>query len=301
MPAASGDVQQDGHAAILLARDVALTQTTTLTPLTLCPPPAVQLYLLSGSNTVVELNRLSTPHTSWLLRPNAARPGTDHVERGGDLVVLSRVDPVFAALPMLLARRASSGKSAFQPLDALLVDDANVDCAKICSASDLEVVCDTKSAMGNTFYMLNCEKADQWLRAKVSECACLPYVTREDAVDIVSSYVGEELAERLRKAEQLTSKQQGQVANTATIGENDSNKTAADDGADLAYAEMFRSAKENAINSAAQGYADLEARPQRPQTSQPAQKKRRTVAQTKLVKADMRGVRTMTAFFSKKG
>jgi hypothetical protein len=313
MPAsAMSSAKLDRHASVVLLRDLSLTSTTTLIPLTLSPPPGVQLYLLPGSSAVAELARFSTPHATWLLRPEAGEPGTDRFERGGDLVFLSRVDPLFAALPMLHARRAASGTSTFQPLDALLVDDANVTCSSICPSHDLEAICDLTSVMDETFYKLNSDKVVHWLRAKVDSCAQLHGVSREDAVDIVSSYVGEDWAERLGNLEmQRQSSAQDAANQTVSVNGKDTVETALDtDGASLAYAEMSRSARENAANSAAQ---DKESQnpnkrnrssgsaPSQNSAIQRTQKNRRTSAQAKLAKADMHGVQRMTTFFSKKG
>jgi Ydr279p protein family (RNase H2 complex component) wHTH domain len=272
----------------------------------------VQLYLLPGSSAVAELARFATPHATWLLRPVAGEPGTDRFERDGDLVFLSRVDPLFAALPMLQARRAASGTSAFQPLDALLVDDANVTCSSICPPHDLEAICDLTSVLDETFYRLNCEKVLLWLRAKVDTCAQLPGISREDAVDIVSSYVGEDWADRLANFEGL---RQPSVDNdtiqTAMVSGKDMAETVrATDGASLAYAEMSRSARENAVHSATQAQVSHNPNKRtrsssgaasRNPTNQRTQKNRRNTAQAKLANADMHGVRTMTAFFTKKG
>jgi hypothetical protein len=296
MPSAPGASSAARHSVVIF-RGLTPPPDANLTRLALSPSPPTALYVLSApasrtwSATVVELARAATPHTSWLLR--LPPPSAAVVESCGDVAFISAVDPLFAALPMLAARRDANGTSSLQPADSLLVDANNYCCANTCTPQQLALVCDVQTVGDDSYYRVHDGKVLAWLTRKVSAVAAAPGVSAADALDLVCAYVVDEWADRLRAARA-----------GAQTAEPD---TAAGDGVALAYAEMARSARANAENAKAREreYAKMDgdggagrdgkshARAHATGT------KRRSSGQSKLDKQDLSGVRKVSSFFSR--
>lgn len=207
--------------------------TTHLSNLTFPPQHElpIQLYVLQTNSkplSIVEVVRFSTNHGSWLLVPDESH--APHICSNGNMTIVTRVDPLFALLVLLDARRnISDGNEMFQPMQDLSVTPDGTDIAALCAAGQFQLLCDTKEAAGTTFYKLDEEKVLKWLKSKYDATACLDSVSEQDALDIVSQYITPKWTERLRKV---------------TVGQAEEQQAALRSAQEMALSVMMSSARE---------------------------------------------------------
>lgn len=191
---------------VVLPTEAVVDYSITITPLNLCPTGPTHLHLMHNADDgtplgIVELHSFAPPYGSFMMVPSDAAVAP-HLCRNGNITFVTRVDPLFSALPLLYTRRADGGegKGVFQPLSALLETEDAVNLSAILSHTELALLCDVKSVHEDKFYRLSDVKTLAWLKQKHDAVLRHPHVGREHALNLVASYLSTEWADRLRVA-----------------------------------------------------------------------------------------------------
>lgn len=170
-----------------------------LTPLALEPALPTPLYLLRADGrptAIVEILRFTQPYGSWLLSPTDVA-SVPSLVRDGNLTLVTRVDPLFAFLPLLTSARSSGDPAHFQPLSAVCTAAHAPDLSELVDASAVEALCDVKHAVGDVFFRLNDTRVRAWLEAKLAVLTTRDDVTDRNALDLLAHYLPAEWAAQL--------------------------------------------------------------------------------------------------------
>lgn len=190
---------------LVLPSDVPTDKKTTLTPLNLKSAPATPLHLLYTADTaaaktllaVVQLTQFNQPYGSWIIAPHhETQP--PHLCHNGNVTIVTRVDPLFVALPVLDSHRLIAGKDAYQPLSTLAFTQNGVDLSSLFDPLQMILICDVKHAMDDQFYHLSDEKVLSWLVQKHTTLLKHKHVGPTHAFDLVAQYLTPEWEARLR-------------------------------------------------------------------------------------------------------
>lgn len=213
---------------------------------------SLDLHLVhDASNTgkplsILEINKFNPSHGTYFIVPSENSIPPTSISNGS-LTFLTKVDPLFAAIPFLVS---NPRPDVFQPCADLLLD-SNV--RSLIEPEQLALICDVKLAMGEQFYRLSESKLFKWLDCKIqnvldSKC----FIKKKEAVDLVACYVPDDFAKRLRDQfteeegdKRIKSKEEKQNEEEEEENGTEAVEQTEGDAADLAMSVMQAEARAN--------------------------------------------------------
>eukprot|EP00795_Rhopilema_esculentum_P016313 gene16313-7701_t len=258
--------------------------------------PSLPALFAFKEEKVFEILKFTEKYRSWFY--------DDSVIEGGSVYLLTPIDPIFLAIPFL-GTMAKTGK--FMPMEQIFVAkdfQAGLQLLENCiTKSELETICEIKGSLDLSAYKLDTDKLVTWLKTKVEKladyletskfhagagahaanfvksshdnsCSRGDYVLY--AFELVSDYLEEELAEKLRNHMQI-------VASPP--------KHLSEEKQPPAKKQKLNNDNDNSV--CVEDYRDKHAKIDK----KPA---KLTTAQKQLAKIDKTGMKSMNSFFAVK-
>eukprot|EP00189_Rhodosorus_marinus_P004935 CAMPEP_0113961476 /NCGR_PEP_ID=MMETSP0011_2-20120614/5328_1 /TAXON_ID=101924 /ORGANISM="Rhodosorus marinus" /LENGTH=224 /DNA_ID=CAMNT_0000973117 /DNA_START=22 /DNA_END=696 /DNA_ORIENTATION=+ /assembly_acc=CAM_ASM_000156 len=174
--------------------------------------PARRLIICEENLMIFDLLKFQPKYGAWLMLAD------DGFIEGGELLIVSEVDPLFVALRLL----EESDRGVFQPKPVLLSSSA-LNLTNFCSADELKCITQWRQIGDEVVHRLDDNKVIRWLRLKLKNTEATG-LGRDDALDVISRYTSTEWIRKLRDEFSEETSERGRLDSASFLNYNNSNR-----------------------------------------------------------------------------